>query len=227
MSYLDLFSLNEQRALVTGSASGLGYEMARILAEAGAEVWVNGRNADSVNTAVTRIGPNARPAIFDVSRDQDRDAFLETMADLGGLDILINNVGMRDRRALGSFSDADIAQLLSVNLAAPFQLAQQAGLQMAKKGYGRIVNVSSIAGLIAQSNDALYTTSKSGLNGMTKALAAELGPLGVNVNAIAPGFFKNRPKCRRCERSTSDAEAEKRQCPGPLGRPPRTCHRSC
>lgn len=219
MQNLDVFSLKGQRALVTGSSAGLGFAMAQILAAAGAEVWVNGRSQDAVDAAVAKIGGTARAAVFDVSDASARSEVLTQMQDLGGVDILINNVGMRDRRALEQFTGTDIERLLSVNLAAPFELAQAAGMQMAAKGYGRIVNVSSIAGLIAQPGDALYTTAKAGLNGMTKALAAELGPKGVNVNGIAPGFFKTAPNAAAVNDPALNAKLKAASALGRWGSP--------
>ena len=193
MADLDVFSLRGQRALVTGSGSGLGFAIAELLHKAGAEVWINGRDAQAVADAVAKIGQGAHAAVFDVADAEARRECLADLASKGGLDILVNNVGMRDRRTFESFEESDIRALLDVDLIAPFQLAQSAAQQMVAKGYGRIVNISSIAGLIAQPGEALYTTAKGGINGMTKALAAELGPKGVNVNAVAPGFFKTAP----------------------------------
>ncbi|SHH34526.1 SDR family oxidoreductase [Cognatishimia maritima] len=199
MADYGVFSLVGQRALVTGSSSGLGFEIAKLLAAAGAEVWVNGRDSERVADACSQIGPRAHSAVFDVS---DITRAQETVAEIdaaGGLTILVNNVGLRDRRSLQEFTAADIDRLLKVDLAAPFALAQVAARGMAKRGYGRIVNISSIAGLIAQPSDALYTTAKAGMNGMTKALAAELGPQGITVNSVAPGFFKTAPNAQAIE----------------------------
>jgi gluconate 5-dehydrogenase len=215
MADLEVFSLKGQRALVTGSSSGLGFAIADLLVKAGAEVWINGRDTNAVQAATSAIGPRAHAAVFDVAEEAARRDFVDDMSRIGGLDILVNNVGMRDRRSLDSFTKTDIQSLLDVNLVAPFQLAQLAGTQMATKGYGRIVNISSIAGLIAQPGDALYTTAKGGINGMTKALAAELGPKGVNVNAVAPGFFKTTPN----EAASKDpALAAKLKAASALGR---------
>ncbi|UWQ74442.1 SDR family oxidoreductase [Leisingera sp. M658] len=193
MTGLDQFSLKGQRALVTGSTDGLGFAAARLLSEAGAEVWVNGRNEKRVAEALSQMPGKARALVLDVADEGSATAAFEGIAGEGGLDILVNNVGQRDRRSLAEFTRSDLQALWDVDLIAPFRLAQLAAAQMAPKGYGRIINISSIAGLIAQSGDAAYTTAKAGINGMTKALAAELGPKGITVNAIAPGFFKTSP----------------------------------
>ncbi|MCI5095917.1 MAG: SDR family oxidoreductase [Rhodobacteraceae bacterium] len=193
---MDCFKLDGQNALITGSTSGLGYEIALLLARAGATVWINGRSASTCAKAVediTQAGGQAQGLPFDVADDTAMQQAMQQIDAQGGLSILINNVGMRDRRTLPEFTRSDLTRLLEVDLISPFRLAQEAARQMEAKRYGRIVNISSIAGLIAQGGDAAYTTAKAGINGMTKALAAELGPQGINVNAVAPGFFKTAP----------------------------------
>lgn len=193
MTGTEPFSLTGQRALVTGSTGGLGFAIARLLAEAGATVWINGRDAARCEDAAARIGPNAEPLPFDVADEAAAKAAFRQIAEAGGLDILVNNVGQRDRRGLAEFTRQDLNALWEVDLVSPFRLAQMAAEQMIPMGRGRIISISSIAGLIAQSGDAAYTTAKAGINGMTKALAAELGPHRITVNAVAPGFFKTEP----------------------------------
>ena len=193
---LPCFDLSGQNALITGSTDGLGLAAANLLAEASAHVWINGRNATqctSIATTLTERGLTASALPFDVAEEAAAEAAFAELENAGGLSILINNVGKRDRRTLPEFTRDDLQSLLAVDLIAPFRLCQRAAAQMQPKGYGRIINVSSIAGLIAQSSDAAYTSAKAGINGMTKALAAELGPSGINVNAVAPGFFKTTP----------------------------------
>ncbi|WP_299355421.1 SDR family oxidoreductase [uncultured Shimia sp.] len=194
MSDYGVFSLTGKTALVTGSNSGLGFEAARLLAEAGAKVWVNGRDHQATEQAAQAIcdaGGDATALPFDVADEDAVNAAFEQIINTGGLDILVNNVGMRDRRALAEFSKADLQRLLDVDLISPFRLCQRAAAIMPNGS--RIVNISSIAGLLAQAGDAAYTTAKAGINGLTKALAAELGPREITVNAIAPGFFKTTP----------------------------------
>jgi gluconate 5-dehydrogenase len=219
MSKMDVFSLKGQKALITGSSDGLGFAMAELFVAAGAEVWINGRTKDSVSRALTQLGDGAHPAVFDVADAEARAACLADIGAQGGLDILVNNVGMRDRRTLEAFSGDDIRTLLEVDLISPFELAQTAADHMAAKGYGRIVNISSIAGLIAQPGDALYTTAKGGINGMTKALAAELGPKGINVNAVAPGFFKTSPNKAAAKDPAIAAKLQQASALGRWGNP--------
>tara|TARA_B100001057_G_scaffold121342_1_gene120070 strand:- start:167 stop:907 length:741 start_codon:yes stop_codon:yes gene_type:complete len=180
-------TLEGRIALVTGAARGLGFEIAQRLIEDGATVWLNGRDRTSLEEAAKRIGDGARPLPFDISDDvATEEAFARLAED--GLDILVNNVGQRDRRPLDQLRREDMAAMLATNLVAPFDLARRAVPLMRARKYGRIVNITSIAADIAR-GDVLYTASKGGLAALTRALAAELGPAGITVNAVAPGYF--------------------------------------
>ncbi len=178
-----LFDLTGKKALVTGATRGLGYEMAKGLHDAGATVYFNGRSEDVLKDRTQSL-TNAQVCAFDIS---DVQAMEDALNKIGPLDILVNAVGGRDRRKLDDFTLNDVRTLLDSNLVAPFELSRRVARTMPKDG--RIINITSIAGNIARSGDAVYTASKAGLTGLTKALAAELGPRGINVNAIAPGYF--------------------------------------
>lgn len=217
------FSLQGQNALVTGSTSGLGFEMARALRAAGAQVWVNGRDAERAAEAVNRLqqqpGPAVHVALFDVT---DADAAMRAMAEVeahGGLDVLVNNVGRRERRPLLDFDAASLHSLIEVDLLAPFQLCQAAARLMLPRRRGRIVNITSIAGPIARAGDAAYTAAKGGLDALTRALAAELGPQGINVNAVAPGYFATEPNAAMVADPQVAAWLQARTSLGRWGRP--------
>ncbi|MCP4818239.1 MAG: SDR family oxidoreductase [Shimia sp.] len=222
MPDLPIFDLTGQNALITGSSDGLGRSAASLLAQAGAHVWINGRDAArcaQVAGEITKAGNAATPLPFDVSNDLATAAAFNTLSDAGGLSILVNNVGMRDRRMAHEFTHADLQLLMDVDLIAPFRMCQMAAQQMAANAYGRIVNISSIAGIIAQSGDAAYTAAKAGINGMTKALAAELAPQGINVNAVAPGFFKTAPNAAAAQDPVLSAKLKAASALGRWGEP--------
>jgi len=208
-----LFDLNGKTALVTGASRGLGFEMAKALCEAGATVYFNGRSQATLETAIQNI-PNARTLAFDIT---DTSTFEHTLPDLGPLDILVNNVGGRDRRNIDDFDLDDVRKLLDSNLVAPFELSRQIARHMPVGG--RIINVTSIAGDIARAGDAIYSASKAGLTGLTRALAAELGPRGINVNAIAPGFFATQANQAMVNDETTAAFLKMRTSLQRWGRP--------
>ena len=189
------FDLAGQVALVTGSGRGLGFEAARLLAVNGAHVWLNGRSADLLDRATTQIvadGGLASPLPFDITDQAALDvAFKRVKGEAGRLDILVNNVGLRDRRSLFEFDLVAVRRLLEADLVAPFELARRAAELMVEGGRGgRIVNVSSVAGPLAGAGDTPYTMAKAGVDGLTRALAAELGCHRITVNGVAPGFFR-------------------------------------
>ncbi|GAB3946639.1 SDR family oxidoreductase [Kribbella albertanoniae] len=183
------FSLTGRTALVTGSVRGLGLEMARGLAAAGARVVLNGRDAEALDQAVGRLrddGRDVTSAPFDVT---DRTAG-ERVAELGRLDILVNNVGHRDRRGFDVLDPADLTRLLDVHLTSAYALSRQVAQQLVRAGRpGRIINVSSVLGQLGRVGDVAYPVAKAGLDGLTRALAADLGPHGITVNSVAPGTF--------------------------------------
>jgi gluconate 5-dehydrogenase len=179
--------LQGRRALVTGAAGGFGREIALGLAGAGAHVILHGRREAQLAVLLREIVEaqgTAQIAAFDLA---DAEAARDALRGMGKVDILVNNAGHRDRRAMAELDREAVRRMLEINLVAPFDLARvlAPGMDVG----GRIVNVTSIAGQIARSGDAAYTMAKGGLDAMTRALAAELGPCGITVNAVAPGYF--------------------------------------
>lgn len=190
-----LFDLRGRTALVTGASRGLGLAMAQALAAHGASVWLNGRDAAALDRAVERVQPHAaanavtRALPFDVTDAAARHAALAQVQRVSGqLDVLVNNAGLRDRRPLVQLDAPALRHMLESHLVAPFELCRDA-LPLLPQPGGRIINITSIAGPIARAGDAAYTSAKGGLAALTRALAAELGPLGINVNGVAPGYF--------------------------------------
>ncbi|MFK0283752.1 SDR family oxidoreductase [Streptomyces sp. NPDC090499] len=185
------FSLGGRTALVTGSVRGLGLEMARGLAGAGARVVLNGRDAATLEEVAAGLredgGLDVTGAAFDVT---DREAAEEAVTALGAIDILVNNVGHRDRRGVEEMAPDELSALLDVHLTSAYALSQTVARGLAARGTaGRIINVSSVVGQLGRIGDVAYATAKAGLDGLTRALAADLGPSGTTVNSVAPGTF--------------------------------------
>lgn len=183
----DLFSLKDQVVLVTGAAGGIGAEVARGLAAAGARVALNGRRPGPLDSLAKDI-PNAFSLPFDVTDEKAAAESLQSIIEnYGRLDTIICNAAARDRRPLAAIETADYRNVLEANLVAPFHLARAAAEPMVRQGRGRIIMMTSLAGDFAMPGDAAYPSSKAGLAGLVRSLAVELGPSGINVNGIAPG----------------------------------------
>lgn len=217
-----MFDLHGKVALVTGSSQGLGFEIARGLAVCGATVLVNGRNAGRIQEAAQALvdeGLSALPMPFDVADRAVADAATrDIMNRHQRLDILVNNVGQRMRRSIDKIGGNEMRSILDIDLIAAFELAKQAAEAMRRGGYGRIIMISSIQGLLGRAGDIAYITAKGGMIALTRALAAEYGPDGITCNCIAPGSFIT-PSNAALELPEAQALAHRRTFLGRFGRP--------
>jgi 2-dehydro-3-deoxy-D-gluconate 5-dehydrogenase len=187
----NIFDLSGKVALVTGANTGIGQAIALALAEAGADVALAGRSrAEETFEGVRRVGRKAIIIEADLSLTEPVSAVVaQTISELGGLDILVNNAGIIRRNDAVDFSEADWDAVIDTNLKSLFFLSQAAARHMIARGSGKIINIASMLSFQGGVRVPSYTASKSGVAGLTKALANEWAAKGLNVNAIAPGYI--------------------------------------
>ena len=187
--------LSGQTAIVTGASQGLGRAIAIALGAAGARVALVARNAEKLaETAkqITDAGGQAEVMAADVSQKEAIEKIVETVAEeWGKLDILINNAGITRDTLLPIMTDEQWDDVIAVNLRGTFLFTRAASQKMMRKRYGRIINISSVSGLIGNAGQTNYSASKAGVIGLTRSLAKELGKRKVTVNAVAPGFIES------------------------------------
>lgn len=185
--------LAEQVALVTGASGGIGAALAVALAEAGADVVCHGntRSPEATCDAIQRLGRRALAVQGDLSDRTTAEALVSAAVErFGKLDVLVNNAGLIRRSPATTLADDDWDAVLEVNLTSVFRLARAAGTHMIHRGRGKIVNIASLLSFQGGVFVAAYAASKGGVAQLTKALANEWAPQGVNVNAIAPGYVR-------------------------------------
>jgi len=184
-----MFDLIGKRALVTGASGGIGREIAKALAQAGARLALSGTRVSALEEVANEIGGAAvLPCNLSDLAAVDK-LVSQAEAALGGLDILVNNAGMTRDNIFMRMKDEEWDEVLAVNLTAAFHLTRAALRGMMKQRFGRIINISSVVGVVGNPGQGNYAASKAGIIGMGKALAQEVASRNITVNAIAPGFI--------------------------------------
>lgn len=189
MDGLSLFSLAGKRALITGSSQGIGFALAKGLADAGADIVLNGRDETKLAAAAAQIPGSATLAFDATDHDAVRAAIDGFEAETGQIDILINNAGMQHRTALEDFPADAFERLLQTNIASVFHVGQAAARHMIKRGAGKIINIASVQTALARPGIAPYTATKGAVGNLTKGMATDWAKHGLQCNAIAPGYF--------------------------------------
>ncbi len=187
-----MFNLTGKTALVTGATGGIGGAIAKVLHAAGATVALSGRQVAKLQALADELGERAHVVACDLA-DKAQVAKLidEAVAKLGRLDILVNNAGLTKDNLFMVMKDEQWDEVIAVNLTSTFMLMRAGARVMLrnKSGYGRIINIASVSGIIGNPGQANYAASKAGMIGMTKSMAREVANRGITANCIAPGFI--------------------------------------
>jgi gluconate 5-dehydrogenase len=188
------FDLAGKRALVTGSSRGLGLGMARALAEAGASLLLNGRDPVALGDAAATLaeaGHDVTALAFDVTSPESvGEAIRHCESEIGPIDILVNNAGMQIRGPLETFRHDDFEKLMTTHVTATFSVSQAVAQGMLARGRGKIINICSVLTDHARPTAAPYGAAKAAIANLTRGMAADWARHGLNINAIAPGYFK-------------------------------------
>ena len=201
------FRLDGRTALVTGSGRGLGWAMAKGLHEAGARVLLHGRSHDNLAPRLAEL-PGSAAVVFDMA---DRAAMRTAIAGAPKIDILIHNVGARDRRSYAEIEPEDFARLVDLDLNAAHALTKLVTPHMQAQRWGRLIMVTSIVAELASPGSLSYTAAKGGLAALMRGLAAALGPGGITSNAISPGFFATETNAQLM--ASPAGERQRERCP--------------
>lgn len=211
------------RVLVTGASRGIGFAVARAFAERGDKVFATYKSTSSTLPALAaelaKIGKSLTPVFCDVS---DEASIAALFRRVGDVDVLINNAGIAQLALLSDITTTDWDRMLDVNLKSAFLCSKAASAGMIRNRFGRIINISSVWGVVGGSCESHYSASKAGLIGFTRALAKELGPSGITVNCIAPGVIETDMNAHL---SDEDKTALCEETPlGRIGKPEEVAH---
>jgi gluconate 5-dehydrogenase len=191
---LNSFGLSGRTALITGSSAGIGFALARGLAGAGATVILNARNEAKLEQAADRLreeGAGVHAAAFDVTDGAAVAQAIERIErEIGAIDILVNNAGMQRRAPLEEFAQSEWHELMKTNVDSVFLVGQAVARCMITRKRGKIINICSVQSELGRPNIAPYTASKGAVKMLTKGMAIDWGPYGIQVNGLGPGYFK-------------------------------------
>ncbi|MFM2278623.1 MAG: hypothetical protein RLZZ444_854 [Pseudomonadota bacterium] len=187
-----MFDLTGRKALVTGASGGIGEDVARMLHARGAAVGLHGTRREKLEALAAELGDRVFVLPANLSDRAEVKALAQKAeADMGGIDILVNNAGITKDGLMMRMSDADWDSVLEVNLTAAFLLTRELTQPMMKRRFGRIINITSVVGVIGNPGQANYCASKAGMIGFSKSLAQEIATRGITVNCVAPGFIES------------------------------------
>ena len=184
-----MLRLKEKKVLITGATGGIGSAMAKRMAKQGADLVLSGTKKDSLETLSNEIGDNCYSFAADLAKKEEiKNLVIWAIEKMGSIDILVNNAGItRDNLSI-RMSDEDWDDVINVNLTAGFLLSRDCLKVMLKKRWGRIINITSVVGVMGNAGQSNYAASKAGMIGMTKSIASEVASRGITVNCISPGY---------------------------------------
>lgn len=211
--------LEGKRILITGSSSGLGFELAKGLARAGAAITLNGRRPEKLAAAAEQLqrdSSRVSSVCFDVTREDD---VRRGVAEAGPIDVLVNNAGIQLRGPLEHFSLAAWNEVLNANLTSCFLVAREVVGGMIERRSGKIINICSLMSDLGRPTTGPYTASKGGLKMLTKAMCADWARYNIQINGIAPGYFITEMTQKLADDSEFDAWVKKRTPAGRWGDP--------
>lgn len=180
--------LKEKTALITGGATGIGYSIASEMIDAGANVIIVGRRAELLKNAAKRLGERCTWYQFDITEMDKHDNFIQMIENKTPIDVLVNNAGVNNKKNYFDFTAEEFDTIIETQTKAPFMLSQAVGQHMKNRGKGCILFISSLAAILGMHDIQAYTVCKSGIKGLARSLARDLGPYGIRVNSLNPGF---------------------------------------
>ena len=181
-------SLEGKTALITGGATGIGYAFAGEMCDAGADVVIVGRREEKLREAAQNLGDHCRWYQFDVTQIEEYERLLNQIEEQGTIDILVNNAGINIKKDFFDFKAEEFDRIVETQAKAPFMLSQAVAERMKSRRSGNIIFISSLASVLGMHEIQAYTVCKSGIKGLARSLARDLGPYGIRVNSLNPGF---------------------------------------